>query len=277
MKKKGKQQRRSKQEIAVPEEPPPKKVKPGEEESSVKYFAPEPVTEDDVDKNVTTFLLEETTGEGKKEKTPREEEGPSEEPTRDLTKWYIVGLVLIILVIWIIHYQNLQAKKDLQEDEKNQTIVPVADIIEQADSLLNQSSRIGTSSANATALQDFVLNTTGLRPIDDIEQLDDNLANLVNECNTSNRCKAVLRRYQKIGLLTESYQYTIAMDEDGRIVDLSRALEANPDFVVEASDEDLLALYNALAINDEETMLLKLQKILPSEVSLRVMQGMMAG
>lgn len=277
MAKKSKPKHHQKQRPITPEEPPPEKVKPGEEESSVRYFAPEPVTEEDVDKNVTTFLLEETTDKGKQEKTVKEEEEIREEPTRDFTKWYVVGLVLIIIVIGTIHYQNLQAKKDLEGSEKNQTTVPVAEIIEQADMLLNQSPPMAGVLQNAASLRDFVLNTTGLRPIDDIERLDDNLANLVNECNTSNKCKAVLQEYQKIGLLTESHQYTIAMDKDGRIVDLSRELETDTNFVVETSNEDLIALYNALAINDEETTLLKLQKILPPNVLLRVTQGMMAG
>ncbi|GEM_PF-4682342 len=264
------------------EEPPLKKVRPGDEDSSTKYFVPEPVEEKTVDKDVTKFLLEESMT-----KTAEKEEGEQERPEklprnvfeepergrRDMTNWYVIATAAIILIVLMIYFTNLDLTRPRNETA-GQTGAEETGWPESS----NASAPVVAPSPNATtALKDFTLNITGLRTVGDFRQLDNNLGNLVNECNRSDRCKAALKGYRKVGLRTQSKSYTFTINRDGRIVNLRHQLESGTNFVMDASEEDLVALYNALAINDEETVLLKLQRILPPEVMLQAMQGMMAG
>jgi len=266
------------------DETSPKKVKRGEDDFSTRYFVPEPVEEKTVDKDVTKFLLEESHAETSTEE--REEQGRKEKPPRasvldepehgkrDLTNWYVITTVAIIIIVLITAIAN--HKSSGKEEMANGSAERETETPGQDDE--NASAPVAAPLPDAaTALKDFTLNITGLRTVGDFRQLDNNLGNLVNECNRSERCKAALKGYRKVGLRTQSKSYTFTISKDGRIVDLRRQLESGTNFVMDASEEDLVALYNALAINDEETVLLKLQRILPPEVMLQAMQGMMAG
>lgn len=266
------------------DEASPKKVRPGEDDFSTRYFVPEPVEEKTVDKDVTKFLLEESHAETKTEE--REGQGRRERPSRgnaidepeqgkrDLTNWYVITTVVIIVIVLITAIANHTStgKGEMTNGSAAQeTGTPGQDGE-------NATASVVAPLPNATtALKDFTLNITGLRTVENFRQLDNNLGDLVNECNRSERCKAALKGYRKVGLRTQSKSYTFTISKDGRIVDLRRQLESGTNFVMDASEEDLVALYNALAINDEETVLLKLQRILPPEVMLQAMQGMMAG
>ncbi len=256
-------------------EPPLKKVRPGENDSSTKYFAPEPVEEKTVDKDVTKFLLEESAGRGEEKEKPQRQNvfDEPEHGRRDLTNWYIIATAAIIFIVLATYLANLDLTRP-----KNETAERTEAERTEGQETENATAPVTTPSVNVTTpLQDFVLNITGLRTVEDFEQLDNDLGDLINDCNRSRKCKAVLKGYRKIGLRTDSTSYTFTINRDGRIIDLKRELKSGTDVVIDASEDDLVALYNALAINDEEIVLLKLRKILPDEVLLRALQGMMAG
>jgi hypothetical protein len=248
-----------------------------EEASDIKYFAPEPIEKEKVDKEVTQFLLEEAPDTGRPGKASREEllEEP-ERPSRDMTNWYVLATVVVLLIVVIMYYVNI---KTAEQEPSAMPAAPVEIPLEEPAAVNQTPVTIQPQEAatNLTGLRDLVLNTTGMKPVKDFEELSDNAADIINDCNQSPRCKAALKGYQKIGLRTESTSYTIRIDKDGRIVDLRETLEAETNFVIDASEEDLVGLYNGLATNDEDIVLLKLQKILPSQVLIGVMQGMMAG
>ncbi len=264
-----------KQEQVPPPETLVKAVKTTEEPPNIRYFSPES-EEKNVDRDVTDFLLKETETNGQKLPTPKEIEEPEEKHSRDLTNWYVIVtgfVILLVLVIFLINLDisSLSNNRDDETDETETSIESPVTIP------LENRSAISTTPTNSSGLRDFMLPQTELKPVQDFETLDDKKSDLINKCNDSVKCKAMLKGYTKLGIRTQSHSYTFTMDNNGKITDFKTRLDSGTDTVIDASEEDVLALYNAFAIGDEETFLLKLEKVLPPELRQEVMEGMMAG
>ena len=253
---------------SVQEPLPPKAT---EESSNVKYFAPESTEQTHVDKDVTHFLLEETSDTP----TPPSPRMKAEDREgKDMSKWYVLATLSIFFIILVLYLVNT----DFSAKEKTNTTAETDNQTEINDSSLTENKSMITGPINPKIgeLRDFTLATVGLRPAKTFLELHNRKDNLINDCNDSAACKSTLKGYKKLGLRTESHSYTITINKDGRITDLRSELEAGTNFVIDASEGDILALYNAIAINDEETALLKLQKILPSDFYLHLLQSVMA-
>ncbi len=262
------------------------------DDSDVRYFAPEPVEEKKVDKDVTEFLLKdasEASGE-EEEKEEKEKEKPRKkavikehewsrgEGKDGARHWYLIATIAIIFLVGALFLQKMVSLPDEEKiseklskktEETSQQPPTRLTIPEEKKKKTNETFPL--SSLPLPLEKGFVLNLTRLKPIRNFRELDSKKSDLIEACNDSEVCRRVLSSFTSIGIQTESKSYTIMMNREGKIVDLKNGVES-ADLLITSQENDLVALYNALAINDEETVILKMQKVLPLPLLAKVMQ-----
>jgi len=226
-----------------------------------KYFSEEP--DEKIDTGITDFLLEES---GEKGPQPDEIRVPPLIEREDARgSWYILATVFVILVVIITYYVNLDVVETVKNGEPEVMESPFEII------LGDETTVVPTIEIAPVKPEDFTLETEGLRLVRDFRELENKRGDIINLCNENVRCTGFLKGYRNIGIRAGGTSYTMSMNAEGKIIDLQLSIQGKIDFVIDAKEEDMVALYNGFAMNDEEVVLLKLTKIIPPNVLFRAM------